>query len=219
MFRHCLFFWINFSRQNYPQWYLSLFRGSIAVGSILFPAYYSLRRKNIPYCTGIARKLAEAQMCNTCLKKSQEEQATWKTAKNTQREVFAIKQCSALCFKFLCNLLQNSVFISKNKTHCIEQLLDNMSVQNRRILGLTSILTGEWMVQAMGVHMETAMKSSALWNSPRSVEMETNFQLTPFLTPLVRTCQVNTTSLSNFKRANASISYLQGVCHWNKRQS
>lgn len=105
------------------------------------------------------------------------------------------------------------------KTRCIEQLLDNTSVQNRSVLGLASILRGEWVAQAIGVHMETAMKSSALWNSPWSVEMETNFQLTPFLRLLVRTCEANMTSLSNFKRANASISYLQGVCHWNKRQS
>lgn len=63
------------------------------------------------------------------------------------------------------------------------------------------------------------MKSLALRNSPLSVEMETNFQLAPFLRPFVRTCQVDITSLSNLKRANASISCLQGIYHQGKKQS
>lgn len=75
------------------------------------------------------------------------------------------------------------------------------------------------MAQNMGKCMEAAMKSLDLGNSPWSVEMETNFQLASFLRPFVRTCQVDMTSLSNLKRANASISYLQGVYGQGKKQS
>lgn len=75
------------------------------------------------------------------------------------------------------------------------------------------------MAQTMGKCMEAAMKSLALGNSPWSVEMETNFQLALFPRPFFRTYQVDMTSLSNLKRANASISYLQNVYHQGKKQS
>lgn len=102
----------------------------------------------------------------------------------------------------------------------MEQLLDNMFVQNRNISGWKkSILREDWMAQTTSKRMEAAMKSLALWNSSWSVEMETNFQLAPFLRPFVRTCQVDMTSLSSLKRANASISYLRCVYHQGKKQS
>lgn len=100
----------------------------------------------------------------------------------------------------------------------MEQLLDDMFVQ-KYFRVKKSILRGDWMAQTMGKCMEAAMKSLALWNSPWSVEMETNFQLASFLRSFFRTCQVDMASLSNLKRANTSISYLQGVYHQGKKQS
>lgn len=45
VFRHCLCFSIHFFRQNYPQWYLNLLGGSVALDNDFFPACYSLREK------------------------------------------------------------------------------------------------------------------------------------------------------------------------------
>lgn len=68
------------------------------------------------------------------------------------------------------------MFVSKNKNSLYGTVAEQHAcAEEKHFRVKKSILRGDWMAQTMGKGMEAAMKSLALWNSPWSVEMETNF--------------------------------------------
>lgn len=135
VFRHCLCFSIHFFRQNYPQRYLSLLGGSVALDSVFFPACYSLRGKKKFFIVLAQPTNFLKHRCETFVLERARRKKKSENREKCQGRRLQLYQVLPLDLNVSVTYYEIQCLKVRIKPLFMEQLLDNMFIQNRNISG------------------------------------------------------------------------------------